>query len=149
MVKGTCDATSCGGRSAPPATQLWPHDLPDHINQWRKRPDANLPSWRTVERSCGSVSVRASSPCEPIARGESQAHSTPVCGADVMGRGGADGWQSRTRPRLSGGCKAQWQMLVSSGRIEVRPTITEHGRRVSPSREANHRRTPLQFAALT
>ena len=34
--------------------------LADHIDQWRKRPDADVPSWRTAERSCGSVSVRLS-----------------------------------------------------------------------------------------
>ena len=47
-------------KRAPPATQPWPNDHLDRTNQWCKQADADVPSWRTAERSCGSVSVRLS-----------------------------------------------------------------------------------------
>ena len=40
--------------------QLRPKDHPDRISQWRKQVDADMPSWRTAERSCSSLSVRVS-----------------------------------------------------------------------------------------
>ena len=65
-----------------------------------------------------------------------------------MGRGRADDWQSGTRLSLCGGCKAQREVLVSSGRIEVHATITKHARCVRAPRGENHQCTPLQSEAL-
>ena len=70
-------------------------------------------------------------------------------GPDVVGRGWADGGQSSTCLRLSESCKAQREVLVASGKIDVHATITHTMLDVKPSRESNHGHTPLQFEALT
>ena len=62
-------------------------------------------------------------------------------------------------PGLYRSCKAQREVLVANGRIEVHTTITntkhevkpsrESNHEVKPSRESNHGRTLLRVEALT